>query len=225
VVANVVPAARTPIEAEDALLALVDRLKPDLLAIDAPLTLPPCLSCPSSCRGPGVDLCELESAREMWACGSNPVSRRRCELEARVLISGLDPKPTMGLGAITARAVTLVRKLGNRGEPPASITRREVLEVYPRATLARLGTRDPQLRPRGRGEDEAAYRCRIIDGLEGDVVGLCDVADHRSNMESNSDVLDAVLAAYTGWLSPDGLEEPPEGFNLATGWIWFPKAA
>lgn len=223
--AGALPVAGSPLDAEVALLDLIDSLRPDVLTIDAPLTLPPCLTCPSHCRGPGADLCELESAREMWERGSNPVSRRPCELEAKKLIPGLDPKPTMGLGAITARAVALVRKLENRGEPPASITRREVLEVYPRATLARLGARDPQLRPRSRGEDEAAYRCRIIDGLEGDAVGLRDIADHRSNMESNSDVLDAVLAAYTGWLAPEGLEAPPDGFNLASGWIWFPKAA
>lgn len=33
----------------------------------------------------------------------------------------------------------------------------------------------------------------------------------------------ALIAAYTAWLAPDGLEQPPEGFNLASGWIcWFP---
>jgi hypothetical protein len=36
-------------------------------------------------------------------------------------------------------------------------------------------------------------------------------------------VFDAVVAAYTGWLFPDGLEPPPDGFNVAAGWIWFPK--
>jgi hypothetical protein len=35
--------------------------------------------------------------------------------------------------------------------------------------------------------------------------------------------LDAVIAAYTGWLGPDRLEQPPESFNLASGWIWFPR--
>ena len=222
--ADALPIAASPLHAEAALLGLIDSVKPDVLAIDAPLTLPPCLTCPSYCRGPGVDLCELESAREMWARGSNPVSRRPCELAAKELIPGLDPKPTMGLGAITARAVALVRKLENRGEPPASITRHEVLEVYPRATLARLGSRDPRLIPRSRGEEETAYRRRVVVGLEGDAVGLRGVAERRSTMESSPDVLDAVIAAYTGWLSPDGLEEPPAGFNLAAGWIWFPRA-
>lgn len=223
--ADALAAAASPHSAEVALLDLIDGLRPDVLAIDAPLTLPPCLTCPSHCRGPGTDLCELESAREMWERGSNPISRRLCELEAKEMVPGLDPKPTMGLGAITARAVALVRKLENRGEPPASITRREVLEVYPRATLARLGTRDPRLEPRRRGEEEVTYRRRIIAGLEGDAVSLRGVAERRATLESSPDVLDAVIAAYTGWLAPEGLEAPPDGFNLASGWIWFPKAA
>jgi predicted nuclease with RNAse H fold len=222
--AGALPVADSPLDAEVALLDLIDGQHPDVLTIDAPLTLPPCLTCPSHCRGPGADLCELQSAREMWERGSNPVSRRPCELEAKEMIPRLDPKPTMGLGAITARAVALVRKLENRGEPPASITRREVLEVYPRATLARLGNRDPHLEPRRRGEEEIAYRRRVIAGLEGDVVGLRGVTERRSALESSPDVLDAVIAAYTGWLAPGGLEEPPDDFNLASGWIWFPKA-
>ncbi|MHB8660017.1 MAG: hypothetical protein ACYC91_19170, partial [Solirubrobacteraceae bacterium] len=31
-----------------------------------------------------------------------------------------------------------------------------------------------------------------------------------------------LVAAYTGWLAPDGLEQPPTGFNVAAGWIWYP---
>jgi predicted nuclease with RNAse H fold len=52
----------------------------------------------------------------MWAAGSNPAIRRSCEAEAARLIPGLVPLPTMGLGIITARAVTLVRRLTNRAE-------------------------------------------------------------------------------------------------------------
>lgn len=36
---------------------------------------------------------------------------------------------------------------------------------------------------------------------------------------------DALIAAYTGWLAPDGLEPPPADFNAAAGWIWLPKTA
>jgi hypothetical protein len=61
--------------------------------------LPPCLTCPAYCRGPDPDLCELEGARVMWERGSNPVSRRLCEAEAKTMISGLDPKPTWDSGS------------------------------------------------------------------------------------------------------------------------------
>jgi predicted nuclease with RNAse H fold len=145
------PLARPPAKAEHELLELIDRVGPEVVAIDAPLTLPPCMTCPSYCRGPDPELCELEAAREMWRRGSNPVIRRLCEVTAKNMIENLDPKPTMGLGIITARAVTLVRKLSVRGTAPTSIERGEVLEVYPRATLSRLASGDRQLGPKTRG--------------------------------------------------------------------------
>jgi hypothetical protein len=130
----------------------------------------------------------------------------------------------VGLGIITARAVALVRKLSNRGIAPAAIERGEILEVYPRATLVRLTGIDKRLRPRSRGESQAKYRSRVLRGLEGDEVGLRVGERERSNVRASGHTLDAVIAAYTGWLHPDRLEAPPEDFNVAAGWIWFPKA-
>ena len=40
--------AASPQAAETTLLTLIDDAGPDVVAIDAPLTLPPCLTCPSS---------------------------------------------------------------------------------------------------------------------------------------------------------------------------------
>lgn len=214
--------AKTPAEAEGHLLELIDGFYPDRVAIDAPLTLPPCLTCPGYCRGPGPELCELQAAREMWRAGSNPVARRLCESFAREMVPHLDPKPTMGLGIITARAVALVRKLEVRGRAPSSIARGEILEVYPTATLLRLSAQSVKLRPKARGEAEGDFCSRVASGLV--EIGLGGIEDQRDQLEANRDVLDAVLAAYTGWLGPERLEQPPEGFNPASGWIWFPKA-
>jgi hypothetical protein len=36
-------------------------------------------------------------------------------------------------------------------------------------------------------------------------------------------VLDAVIAAYTGWLGSERLGGPPAGVNLSAGWIWVPR--
>lgn len=214
--AELVETGGSPLEAEERLLARIDAFAPDLIAIDAPLTLPPCMSCPSHCRGPGSD-CELRAAQEMWKQGSNPVIRRPCELEARRRVPGLDPKPTMGLGVITARAVSLVRKLGARGRAPSSIARGEVLEVYPAASLRRMGWMD---RPAKTAEDavKTEFFGRVAESLGIEIDGL-DV--HRRCAEDD-DVFDALIAAYTGWLHPDRVEAPPPGFNLATGWIWLP---
>jgi predicted nuclease with RNAse H fold len=219
---GLLPAGESPAYAEAALLALIDDAGPDVLAIDAPLTLPPCMTCPSYCRGPDPGLCELQAAREMWAAGSNPVIRRMCEIEAKARVPKLDPKPTMGLGIIAGRAVALVRKLSNRGTPPAALERGEVLEVYPRATLLRLSVGDSRLRPRERGEAVSTYRARVVDGLCGTTVGLLLDPSMRTLATDSGHVLDALIAAYTGWLGPRRLEQPPKGFNVASGWIWVP---
>ncbi len=208
----------SPRDAEERLLALVDDHRPDVVAIDAPLTLPPCLTCPSYCRGPG-ELCELRAAQQMWAAGRNPVSQRPCEL---FIEEELDerPIPTMQLGVITARAVAFARRLATRGTPPSVMERGEVLEVYPRASLRRLSETEPRLRPREKGEAPAAFRGRALEGFG----TLLDGIDcHAAELEDGH-VFDALVAAYTGWLGSDGLLGPPSGFNLASGWIWVPKA-
>lgn len=206
----------SPRQAEDALLALLDDAGPDLVAIDAPLTLPPCLTCPSYCRGPG-ELCELQAAREMWDAGWNPVSQRPCE---KVLQDEVDerPMPTMQLGVITGRAVAFARKLATRGQAPSILERQEVLEVYPRATLSRLSKQTPSLAPKHKDEADEVYRERLVRGFG----QLIDIGDHAPAL-ANPHVLDGLIAAYTAWLAPEGLEPPPKGFNVASGWIWFPK--
>lgn len=206
----------TPREAEERLLALVDDCSPTVVAIDAPLTLPPCMTCPSYCQGPGA-ACELRAAQDMWAAGRNPVSQRPCEIHIEEHV-GERPLPTMQLGVITARAVALGRRLANRGVPPSVLQRGEVLEVYPRATLRRLGDRDPRLLPRHKGEAPEAFRARVLGGLAESVDGI---AEHHGAL-SNGHVFDGLVAAYTGWLGPARLEGPPPELNLSAGWIWVP---
>jgi predicted nuclease with RNAse H fold len=215
--AGLVTPGASPKDSEKALLTLIDETGPDVVAIDAPLTLPPCLTCPSYCRGPG-DLCELRAAQKMWNIGLNPVSQRECEHVVAERVKSA-PLPTIQLGVITGRAVALARCLASRGRAPSVMERGEILEVYPRATLARLGAVDPRLAPRARLEDRAAYRQRVVDGFNDLVVGI---SPHSAELKV-SHTLDALVAAYTGWLSPGGLEQPPPDFNIAAGWIWFPR--
>jgi hypothetical protein len=81
--ASVLPRAKTAEQAERSLLDFIEDAQPDVVAVDAPLTLPPCLTCPSFCRGPSADLCELQAAQRVWEAGGHPVTERLCEVSLR----------------------------------------------------------------------------------------------------------------------------------------------
>lgn len=210
--------ARTkPERAERRLLELIEEAAPDVVAIDAPLTLPPCLTCPSFCRGPALDLCELTAARQVWEEGGHPVTERLCEVRLRKELR-TGPLPTMRIAQIAARGVALARRImagGTRLGPAGSV---RVLEVYPAASLARLAMVDDRLRPRDATEGVDAFIARVLDALSERIDG---VGEAREELR-NGHVLDALIAAYTGWLGDKGLERPPEDFNQAAGWIWLP---
>jgi len=218
---GILAAGAGPKDAEDNLLALVDEWKPAVIAVDAPLTLPPCMTCPSFCRGPGAD-CELRAAHDVWAAGGNPVSQRLTEIALRNTLGGIKaPLHTMQMGILTGRAVAFSRRMAARTLVPRVHTPQQVLEVYPRATLHRLGEVEPALRTQAKGEPEDVFVGRVLDAFGPLVDG---VDEHRIALSgAGHHVLDALLAAYTGWLSPEGLEPPPESFNSAAGWIWFPR--
>jgi hypothetical protein len=154
----------------------------------------------------------------MWEADHNPVSQRQCEILLHASV-GVRPMPTMQIGVIAGRAIAFGRRLANRGTAPSVMQRGEVLEVYPRATLRRLSDGDERLRPRVKGESPAEFRGRVLVALGDRIDGL----DHQPALLADGHAFDALIAAYTAWHAPDGLEPPPEGFNLASGWIWFPR--
>ena len=145
----------------------------------------------------------------MWASGANPVAARPCELWLRGEL-GLRPLPTMQLGVIAARAIALGRRAARE------LRSTVVLEVYPRASLHRLSARDPRLATRQQGEPIDLFRARVIDGFGDLVEGLPEPA------ELTMHEIDAIVAAYTAWLSPHGLLAPPEGWPGDSGWIAVP---
>ncbi len=218
IAAQTLPRANTAERAERHLLEVIEDAQPDAVAIDAPLTLPPCLTCPAFCRGPGADLCELQAARDVWEHGGHPVTERLCEVRLREeLDSG--PLPTMRIAQIAARGATLARRILAGGTRLGAPGRVRVLEVYPYATLNRLGQESSGLRPQASGEDDLAFGERILASLSPHVDGL---GEHAAALRDRH-ALDALVAAFTGWLDPDELEAPPEGFNQASGWIWLPR--
>lgn len=217
---GVLPRSASADAAERLLLELLDEWRPSLVAVDAPLTLPPCLVCPSSCQGPGADSCELRAACQVWEVGGNPVTERLCEVRLRKEIGGGKPLPTMRIGQIAGRGVALARRLRAQRAERGRVAGPELIEVYPAASLLRLGFDG---RP-ARKEGEVAarrFQSRVLRKLGERIVGL----DGDDDELPDDHAFDAVIAAYTGWLAPDGLEPPPGDFNAAAGWIWLPRAA
>ncbi len=217
--AGVIPKAKTAAIAEDRLRELIGERAPSLIAVDAPLTLPPCLTCPSSCEGPGRERCELHAARLMWEAGGNPVAERLCEVRLRAEIGGGRPLPTMRIGQIAGRGVALARRLRAERAERGTVAGPELIEVYPAGTLRRLGFGAPPSDKAGK-KAQQDFRDRTCDDLSSKLTGL----EVESTCRTNAHAFDALIAAYTAWLGPDGLEQPGEDYNAATGWIWLPAA-
>jgi hypothetical protein len=69
-------------------------------------------------------------------------------------------------------------------------------------------------------KDQDAAARRVLDALSERV----DNVAANAQLAAGRHVLDGLLSAYTGWLYPDGVEQPPQNFNSAAGWIWLPAA-
>jgi predicted nuclease with RNAse H fold len=216
---GVMPRSRSANAAECDLFALLDSWQPSLVAIDAPLTLPPCLICPSSCQGPGKDRCELQAARLVWEAGGNPVTERLCEVRLRDEMRGGKPLPTMRIGQIAGRGVALARRLRAFRAERGLVGGPEAIEVYPAASLLRWGCGQRPSRREG-AETARRFRVKVLGVLGEQISGL----DAPGIVHEDDHAFDALIAAYTGWLAPEKLEQPPEGFNAASGWIWLPNA-
>lgn len=211
VAAGVLPASKSADLAECRLIDLITSHAPDLIAVDAPLTLPPCLTCPSSCLGPDSGRCELKSAQLVWEAGGNPVTERLCEVLLRAELGGGKPLPTMRIGQIAARGVALARRLRALRAERGPVGGPDLIEVYPAGSIHRLGFRAKE-------DSKETFRGRILEYLSSEVAGLASFERQLADGHS----FDALVAAYTAWLGPDRLEGPAESFNAATGWIWLP---
>lgn len=158
-------------------VSLVERVRPVVVAIDAPLFLPAgwgCLDWPCTCG----------------RCTAPPTARRRAELAMASLGLGLFWTTKQGLlRPLVQWAIVLRGELESRGWP--------VIEVYPYATRVRLLGRPPARKGTLLG------RAWTQQGLAGRIAGLPDPAQRLLG----HDALDALLAAYTGLLWHRGLGE------------------
>jgi predicted nuclease with RNAse H fold len=127
---------------------------------------------------------------------------------------GVLPRETLGqgMGPLTARAAHVLRLLAD-----VFVLHQNVLEVYPKATLAllRLGERHKKR------VDERLRALTVLPDLSfgpGVWRESCVQSDHA---------FDAVICAYTGYRAQrDGWSVPPELTAVAEmdGWIWSPPA-
>lgn len=209
-----------------------------LLCVDAPLTLPPCLRCEVPVC-PGQDECIDSSVVEMRAITAASTVRERyrrgkpsitpyTQRTTEVYLAhrlGIVPREAMGQGTgpLAARAAHLTRALADRFHLNDNL-----LEVYPKGTLAALGF----VRPYKKHLKERETRAEILEALSPELRfgpgvwrELCIQSDH---------LFDAVICAYTGYLwARDAwtLPEPLSGGNTLPdarrlgGWIWMPPMA
>jgi predicted nuclease with RNAse H fold len=176
--------------ADDEIIAEALRLRPAMIAIDAPLTLP----------GPVA----AALAGAAWAGNRSPYTRA-AERDPLWRALGVRPLPVSFLGGLTFRAIPLAARLR------AALPDAGVIEVFPTASLRVLG-----IRPEGVGRvakaSLAARRATQV-ALGAWVSGLPAVDAESAPL--SADALDAVAAALTAAAHTRGLTlaagDPTEG--------------
>jgi predicted nuclease with RNAse H fold len=196
-----------------------------LVCVDAPLTLPPCLRCEvpvcpgqENCADPAViEMRRLavdgEETRDHRRGKPNvtPYTQRATEVYLHRR-RGILPRETLGqgMGPLTARAAHLMRALADRFRLNDNL-----IEVYPKATLALLRLTEPY-------KKRPEVRLEILSRMEGlsFAPGVW-----REDCVQSDHAFDAIVCAYTGYLyARDGWTMPEESAAVMArdGWIWVP---
>jgi predicted nuclease with RNAse H fold len=198
-----------------------------LLCVDAPLSLPPCLRCEVPVC-PGQEACVDPAVVAMRGLADGvgpdrdgrrgkpqvtPYTQRTTEVYLHRRL-GVLPRETLGqgMGPLTARASHLLRRLGDRFR-----LNDNVIEVYPKATLAllRLGDR---YKKRVDARLEVLRQLGHLTFAPGVWREACVQSDH---------VFDALVCAYTGYLFQKDrwrIPEPLAAVAAVDGWIWTPPS-
>ena len=193
---------------DEVLVEYIDRWLDEttLVAINAPLTLPPCIRCRLPC--PGVPACDVPVVQWMRDWAPRLLGRGRSDpgkpavtpytqraTEVLWAASGLRPRETLGQGTgpLAARAAYLRRTLS-----PRLRLHENLLEVHPRATLAQLfGELDERKARHGEATRVWAARKRLLASLE---EGFAFDYVWPEVVVRNTHVFYAVVCAYTGFL-------------------------
>ena len=205
-----------------------------VVAVDAPMTLPPCMRCQLAC--PGSEVCEVPVVAWMRRHGEalsvhrgrrdpgkpyvTPYTQRATEILLEH--ATLQPREALGqgMGPLAARGVYLRRLLS-----PQLRLHENLIEVHPRATLTRLFGRE-QERTTRHGDLETVWACRktVLHDL---VHPLRFRQVWPELVVRNSNVFYAVIGAISaarwrahGWAGPrdlvgQGSQPPPSSAERA----------
>ena len=241
---------------DDVLLEYLGRWVDDTtaVALNAPLTLPPCVRCTLAC--PTVPKCEVEVVKWMRTWAPRLIDRGRSDpskpavtpytqraTELVLVAAGYQPRESLGQGTgpLAARAAYLRRAMS-----PRLRLHENLIEVHPRATLVASFGRTIADRTR-HGSDNRVWATRkevlgaLTDGIAFDFVW-------PEVVVRNTHVFNAVISAFTAfWWARRGLQGPadlrtatsaavasPEDLAQAVdslgtlwledGWVWAPPS-
>ncbi len=208
---------------DDRLIAYLRGLPEALVAIDAPLSMPPCVRCQLP-ECPTSAVCEVpiitwfrERANGAQVAGRKPkytpYTQRACEVmlaeDHQIL-----PRETLGqgMGPLAARGAYLTRALGGN----------HLIEVYPKATLTQLFSKQSvDHYKRSAGSREA--RLKILNDMPDLTFAPGAWREHALD---NDHKFDAIVCAYTAFLyARKRCAAPPTKVVADDGWIWFPAKA
>ncbi|MCA9688866.1 MAG: DUF429 domain-containing protein [Myxococcales bacterium] len=241
---------------DEALVAYLERWVDDetAVAINAPLTLPPCIRCTLPC--PGVGRCEVPVVAWMRRHADGLVRPGRSDpgkpsvtpytqraVDLLFMRAGLKPRESLGqgMGPLSARAVYLRRVLS-----PRLRLHENLIEVHPPATVIRLFGEAVEHRLR-RADTATIWELRkqILAELpcgQDPARGLGFRYVWPEVVVRSPHVFDAILCAHMVFLwAADSLRGPAELHDgrdagvdaaidalellwLEDGWIWIPRA-
>ncbi len=236
---------------DEVLVDYIERWTDDatIVAIDAPLTLPPCLRCTLPC--PGIAGCEVPVVQWMRTHAPKLRDRGRSDpnkpavtpytqraTELLLAGTGLRPRESLGQGTgpLAARAAWLRRRLS-----PRLRLHENLIEVHPAATLVQLFGAE-RARRAHQGEQSQVWeeRKRVLHALASE---LAFEYVWPELVVRNVHVFHAVLCAFTAYLWARGRTAAPHQLArgvaddpavreagvalgdlwLADGWIWVPR--
>jgi hypothetical protein len=223
--------------ADELLIRIVNAAKPDRIAVDAPLTFPPCLvcevpACPgaSGCPKPAVEWMRAEALRRRWSKAKfpPPYTHRPVDLLVRGRWQDDSPLPLPSDEAFGSSRAPLAARMSYLRR---HLECRHYLEVNPRFALVGIaewyGISVRELRRCRDLEHGAENRFTLLNKIaEGKSPDLPQIALFMTEVVALAKDLssfDAFLCAYMALCRELDLLEPLTELDPAWGWIAKPK--